>query len=71
VFLFPAAAFDAVQNPAEPPRFGIEVRRAGGTTLSVAGPQDSIFDPRSLDGKNISALYELTYRPSTYRTTVE
>lgn len=66
VFLFPEGKFDGAANPNEPPMFGREVIREGGNVLSVAGPQDSIFDPESQDGKNITALYEAMYKAGTW-----
>lgn len=67
VFLFPADKFDAAANPNEPPRFGQEVIRTDGKVLSVAGPQDSMFDPTSQDGMNINALYELMYEAQSWQ----
>jgi hypothetical protein len=46
--------------------YGTEVARADGYVLSVAGPQDSIYDPESQDGKNIGLLYEALYDPESY-----
>ena len=66
VFLFPEDKFDAASNPNEPPMFGQEVIRENAKVLSVAGPQDSIFDPAVQDGKNITALYEAMYKPQTW-----
>ena len=66
VFLFPEDKFDAAANPNEPPMFGQEVIRESGNILSVAGPQDSMFDPAIQDGKNITALYEAMYKPQTW-----
>lgn len=66
VYYFPAKVFDSLKNPNELPAFGQEVIRKGGLVLSVAGPQDSIFDPKSQDGKNISTLYATITKPSTY-----
>jgi hypothetical protein len=34
--------------------------------LSVSGPQDSIFDPASQDGKNITKLYGILNDPNSY-----
>jgi len=67
VYYFPKAAFDAAQNPNEPPMFGSEVIREDGMVLAIAGPHDSIFDPATTDGKNINRLYELIYLPESYR----
>ena len=69
VYLFSAKAFDRLKNPNEPPAYGQEVIRRNGDVLSVAGPSDSIFDPKTSDGKNISALYETIYKATTYSPT--
>ena len=46
--------------------FGREVSRKVGFVLSVAGPQDSIFEPFTPDGENITKLYEDLYKKTTY-----
>ncbi len=66
VFEFPAKIFDRLKNPNQPPSYGQEILRKNGVVFSVAGPQDSIFDPKTADGKNISALYATIYKPATY-----
>ena len=66
VYLFPAKKFDRLKNPNEPPAFGQEVLRRNGDVLSVAGPNDSIFDPKTIDGKNIAALYKTITKAETY-----
>lgn len=66
LYLFPEDKFDAAANPNEPPMFGQEVIRQDGKVLSVAGPQDSMFDPLTQDGKNIGALYEMMYNPDSW-----
>lgn len=66
IYEFPAQKFDRLKNPAEPPPYGTEVLRNNGFVFSVAGPQDSIFDPKTADGKNISALYATIYKSATY-----
>lgn len=66
LYLFPEDKFDAAANPNEPPRFGQEVIRSDGKVLSVAGPQDSMFEPETQDGKNITELYELMYNPDSW-----
>lgn len=66
VYYFPEARFDAAQNPDEPPPFGQAVIRQGGMVLSVAGPQDTIFEPETQDGKNVVAASLLIYEPSSY-----
>ena len=66
VFLFPAAKFDAAANPNEPPMFGQEVIRKDESVFSVAGPQDSMFDPETKDGQNINTLYTAMYNPQSW-----
>jgi len=65
-YLFPQKSFDKLKNPNQPPSYGQEVIRRNGEVLSIAGPSDSIFDPNSTDGKNITALYDTIYKASTY-----
>ena len=66
IYYTPEERFDAAANPSEPPVFGREVSRKVGFVLSVAGPQDSIFEPFTPDGKNITKLYEDLYKKTTY-----
>jgi len=66
VYFMPESVFDGAANPNEPPLYGSEIARADGNVLSVAGPQDSIFDPESQDGINIGLLYDALYDPESY-----
>ena len=66
VYFMPESVFDEAVNPNEPPLYGSEVARADGNVLSVAGPQDSMFDSESQDGINIGLLYEALYDPESY-----
>ena len=68
VYYMPESVFDAAANPNEPPIYGTLVTRSRGDgfVLSVAGPQDSIYDPETDDGKNISLLYEAIYNIESY-----
>lgn len=66
VYYFPAEKFDAAQNPNEPPSFGREVIRKDGKILSVAGPQDIIFEPDTEDSRNVIASNDLIYDPENY-----
>ena len=66
IYYMPEDKFDAAANPNEPPMFGTEVSRKDGYVLAIAGPQDSIFEPFTQDGKNITTLYEEIYKKSTY-----
>jgi len=60
------AVFDAAANPNEPPVYGIEVARADGYVLAVAGPQESAYDPETQDGINFALLYDALYDPESY-----
>jgi hypothetical protein len=62
----PELVFDGAANPNEPPLYGTQVARTDGNVLSVAGPQDSMFDSESEDGINIGLLYEALYDPESY-----
>ncbi len=66
VYYMPELVFDGAANPNEPPLYGSEVARADGYVLAVAGPQDSMYDPESQDGKNIGVLYDALYDPESY-----
>lgn len=66
VYFMPESVFDEAANPNEPPLYGTQVARADGNVLSVAGPQDSIYEPESEDGINIGLLYEALYDPESY-----
>jgi hypothetical protein len=68
VYYMPESVFDESVNPNEPPLYGSEVARANGYVLSVAGPQDSIYDSESPDGVNIGLLYDALYDPESYMT---
>jgi hypothetical protein len=66
-YSFSSEDFANAQNPNEPPMFGTVVIEADGSVLAVAGPQDSIYDPNTEDGKNVNALNQLIYLPESYR----
>ena len=66
IYYLPEEKFDSLKNPNEPPMFGQEVSRKDGFVLSVAGPNDSIFEPFTKDGQNITKLYEGIYKKTTY-----
>lgn len=59
VFWFPSAAFEAAQNPNEPPLFGTKVLERDGQVLAVAGPHDMMYEDE--DGEAISTLNGLIY----------
>ena len=68
VYYFGKVDFDKAQNPNEPPLYGSKVIEENEMVLAIAGPQDSIFDPVSKDGKNSMALYELIYDPKSFKS---
>jgi hypothetical protein len=66
-FYFPEAAFDAAQNPNEPPSFGQAVVRGEGTVLGIAGPHDTIYDPGTRAGRDVVRLAGRIYESDTYQ----
>jgi len=68
VYYFGKADFEKAQNPNEPPVYGSKVVEETEMVLAIAGPQDSIFEPTSQDGKNSMALYELIYDPKSFKS---
>jgi len=66
VYYMPEDVYDGAIFPDEPSMYGTEVARADGYVLAVAGPQDSIFDSATDDGKNIDALSAVIYDSETY-----
>ena len=68
VYSFAKSDFDKAQNPNEPPLYGSKVVEKSGMVLAIAGPQDSIFEPTSQDGKNSMALYTLIYDPKSFKS---
>ena len=68
VYYFAKADFEKSQNPNEPPLYGSKVVEKGGMVLAMAGPQDSIFEPTTQDGKNSMALYTLIYDPKSFKS---
>jgi hypothetical protein len=53
--------------PNEVPPYGLKLITRDSMALSVIGPQESIFDPASQDGKNITKLYDILYEADSYR----
>ena len=68
VYYFKKADFETAQNPNEPPIYGSKVVGENEMVLAIAGPQDSIFEPTSQDGKNSMALYTLVYDPKSFKS---
>ena len=68
VYYFKKSNFEKAQNPNEPPLYGSKVVEENEMILAIAGPQDSIFDPATQDGKNSMALYTLIYDPKSFES---
>jgi hypothetical protein len=68
VYYFKKSDFEKAQNPNEPPLYGSKVVEEKAMVLAIAGPQDSIFDPNSQDGKNSMELYTLIYDPKSFKS---
>jgi hypothetical protein len=68
VYYFKKSDFEKAQNPNEPPLYGSKVVEENEMVLAIAGPQDSIFDPATQDGKNSMALYTLVYDPKSFKS---
>jgi len=66
VFYFPVNSYLVANRPDEPPSYGSKVVEENNMILSIAGPQDSIYDPQTADGKNIDLLYKTLYDASSY-----
>lgn len=69
LYYFKKADFEKAKNHNEPPLYGSMVVEEKSMVLAIAGPQDSIFDPLTQDGKNSMDLYTIIYKPSSYRAT--
>ncbi len=67
VYYFPKVSFEAANRANEPPPYGNKLLEENGMILSSSGPQDSIFEPATEDGKNISKLYRDIYHAKNYR----
>ena len=65
-YYMPEDVYDGAIFPDEPSMYGTEVARADGYVLAVAGPQDSIFDPETPDGKDFDALAQVIYDAERY-----
>jgi hypothetical protein len=53
--------------PDEVPPYGLKVMTRDGMALSVIGPQESIYERNSQDGKNFTTLYDILYDTESYR----
>jgi hypothetical protein len=53
--------------PDEVPPYGLKLMTHDGMALSVLGPQESIYEINSQDGKNFTKLYDILYDKDSYR----
>jgi hypothetical protein len=53
--------------PDEVPPYGFKLLTQDGMALSVIGPQESIYEINSQDGKNYTKLYDILYDADSYR----
>jgi hypothetical protein len=66
-YYFVEKDLDKTIFPDEVPPYGLKLVARDSMALSVIGPQESIFDPASQDGKNITKLYDILYAADSYR----
>jgi hypothetical protein len=65
-YFFPTNSYFAANRADEPPVFGSKVLESKGLVLSISGPQDSLYDPKTSDGKNVTSLSNSIYKSSSY-----
>jgi hypothetical protein len=66
-YYFSEKVLDKTIFPDEVPPYGLKLITRDGMALSVIGPQESIFDPNTQDGKNFAKLYDILYDAASYR----
>ena len=66
-YYFSEKVLDKTIFPDEVPPYGFKLMTRDGMALSVIGPQESIFDPNTQDGKNFAKLYDILYDAASYR----
>ena len=66
-YYFGEADLDKTIFPDEVPPYGFKLISRDGMALSVIGPQESIFDPNTQDGKNFAKLYDILYDSKSFR----
>jgi hypothetical protein len=66
-YYFSEKVLDKTIFPDEVPPYGFKLITRDGMALSVIGPQESIFDPNTQDGKNFAKLYDILYNAASYR----
>jgi hypothetical protein len=66
-YYFIETDLDKTIIPDEVPPYGLKLITRDGRALSVIGPQESIYEPNSRDGKNFTKLYDILYDKNSYR----
>jgi hypothetical protein len=66
-YYFTEKELDKTIFPDEVPPYGFKLLTQDGMALSVIGPQESIYERNSQDGKNYTMLYDILYDAGSYR----
>ena len=66
-YYFTEKDLDKTIFPDEVPPYGFKLLTQDGMALSVIGPQESIYEITSQDGKNYTMLYDILYDAGSYR----
>ena len=66
-YYFIEKELDKTIFPDEVPPYGYKLITQDGMALSVIGPQESIYELNSQDGKNYTKLYDILYDADSYR----
>ena len=66
-YYFTEKDLDKTIFPDEVPPYGFKLITQDGMALSVIGPQESIYEINSQDGKNYTMLYDILYNAGSYR----
>ncbi len=66
-YYFIEKELDKTIFPDQVPPYGFKVMAQDGMALSVIGPQESIYELNSEDGKNYTKLYDILYDADSYR----
>ena len=66
-YYFSEKVLDKTIFPDEVPPYGLKLLARDGMALSVIGPQESIYELNSQDGKNFAKLYDILYDSDSYK----
>ena len=66
-YYFTEKDLDKTIFPDEVPPYGFKLLAQDGMAISVIGPQESIYEITSQDGKNYTMLYDILYDAGSYR----